>query len=263
MEKILSNKIAIVTASTKGIGLASAIKLAKHGAKVYMAARNEESIKQQIIENPDLNLNFVYFDATNKESIKSMIKTVFEKEKKIDILVNNYGGSNPILDKTILDTNYEDYLNTIDLNLSSVFIASQELCKYMTNKQLPATIVNISTIGSVVPDISRIGYTSSKAAINSLTQNIATQMGIYNIRCNAILPGLIHTDAVKQNLNEKFIKTFKSFTPLQQDGMADDIANAVLYFASDMSKYVTGQLLEVSGGFGKASPLISLINIKN
>lgn len=263
MEKILSNKIAIVTASTRRIGLASALKLAKHGAKVYMAARNEESVKQQIIENPDLNLNFVYFDATNKESIKSMIKTVFEKENKIDILVNNYGGSNPILDKTILDTNYEDYLNTIDLNLSSVFIASQELCKYMTNKQLPATIVNISTIGSVVPDISRIGYTSSKAAINSLTQNIAAQMGIYNIRCNAILPGLIHTDTVKKNLNEKFIKTFKSFTPLQQDGMADDIANAVLYFASDMSKYVTGQLLEVSGGFGKASPLISLINIKN
>ncbi len=259
-KKLLENKIAIVTASTKGIGLASAFKLAKHGARVYMAARNQELVYQLKMSNPNLDLHYVYFDASDKNSIAKMIQTVIELENRVDILVNNYGGSNPQLDKTILDTNYEDYFHTIELNLSSVFIASQELCKYMVDKALPASIINISTIGSVVPDISRIGYTSSKAAINSLTQNIATQMGKYNIRCNAVLPGLIHTEAVRKNLSAEFVQTFKSFTPLQQDGLADDIANAVLYFASDMSSYVTGQLLEVSGGFGKSTPLISLIN---
>ena len=261
-KKILENKIAIVTASTKGIGLASAFKLAENGAKVYIAARNQKLASEIISRYSTLNLDFVYFDANNKSSIKEMIDIVINKEKRIDILVNNYGGSNLSVDKTIIDTNYEDFISCVDTNLASVFIACQELCRNMIERNLPTNIVNISTIGSIVPDISRISYVTAKSAINSLTQNIAIQMGKFNIRCNAILPGLIYTDAVKNNLNEEFIKTFKSFTTLQQNGDPEDIANAVLYFASDQSNYVTGQLLEVSGGFGMGTPLKSLINKK-
>lgn len=262
MLKIFENKIAIVTASTKGIGLSCAFKLAEHGAKVYLAARNEEIVYQIKLSNPDLNLHYVYFDANNHNSMVQMINYVYQLENKIDILVNNYGGSDPNIDKTILDTNFEDYMFTFDRNLSSVFIPCQQLCKLMVESKQPASIINISTIGSIIPDISRIGYVTSKAAINSLTQNIASQMGKYNIRCNAVLPGLIHTDAVKNNLTQSFIELFKQYTPLQKDGLPEDIANAVLYFASDMSNYVTGQLLEVSGGFGKASPFNSLMHKK-
>lgn len=259
---LLSQKIAIVTASTKGIGLACSIKLAENGAKVYMAARNKELVQNIIVSNPNLQIDFVYFDATNQQSMINMIQTVIDKEGRIDILVNNYGGSDSQLDKTILNTNFNDYMKTFELNLSSVYIPTQELCKYMVGANLPASIINISTIGSTIPDISRIGYVTSKAAINSLTQNIATQMGKYNIRCNAVLPGLIYTDAVKNNLDPIFIETFKTFTPLQKDGLPEDIANAVLFFASDASNYITGQLLEVSGGFGKSTPLIYMINKK-
>ncbi len=261
-EKLLKDKIAIVTASTKGIGLATALKLAKNGAKVYIAARNKELACEIINRYSNLNLDYVNFDANNKTSIKEMIDIVINIENRIDILVNNYGGSNLNLDKTIIDTEYEDFISFVDANLSSVYIASQQLCKNMIKRNLPTNIVNISTIGSVVPDISRISYTTAKAAINALTKNIAVQMGKYNIRCNAILPGLIHTDAVKNNLSEEFIKMFKSFTALQKDGIAEDIANAVLYLSSDLSNYVTGQLLEVAGGFGNTTPLISLINKK-
>lgn len=261
-EKLLKNKIAIVTASTKGIGLATALKLAENGAKVYIAARNKELANEIISRYSNLNLDFVYFDAYNKTSIKEMINTVLNKENKIDILVNNYGGSNLSVDKTIIDTNYDDFISCVDTNLASVFIACQELCKNMVHRNLPTSIVNISTIGSIVPDISRISYTTVKSAINTLTKNIAVQMGKFNIRCNAILPGLIYTDAVKNNLNEEFIKTFKSFTTLQQDGDPEDIANATLYLASDQSSYVTGQLLEVAGGFGMGTPLKLLINKK-
>lgn len=258
---LLKNKIAIVTASTKGIGLACCLKLAENGAKVFIAARNEELAKKIINTNIHLKLEYVYFDATNKESMKNMIKIVIEKEGKIDILVNNYGGTNANIDKTILDTDFNQYIDIFNMNLASVYIPSQELCKFMVNKNLPASIINISTIGSLVPDISRIAYVTSKAAINSLTQNIATQMGQFNIRCNAILPGLIKTEAI-QNLDDNFIKLFKTYTSLKQDGLSEDIANAVLYFASNMSSYVTGQLLEVAGGFGKSTPFISLLNNK-
>ncbi len=245
----LKNKIAFVTAATRGIGLETVITLAKEGAKVYIAARNKDVAEKIITENKNLDLHYVHFDASDKNSINDSVNEVLKNEGRIDVLVNNFGGSDVTKDKTIFDTQYEDYINIFDRNLSSVFITSQNVCKHMM-KIGGCSIINISTIGSIAPDISRIGYVSSKAAINSLTKNIALQGGNFGIRCNAVLPGLIETDAVKNNLPKKFIDMFLKSVPLKRPGSVGDIANTILFLASDESSYITGQTISVSGGFG-------------
>ena len=251
----LKGKVALVTAATKGIGLACAKKLANENAIVYIGARNEELALEVIkeIENEGKKAKFVYFNARESETYVTMVEKVIENEGKIDILVNNYGGRDVKIDKTIFDTKSEDYFNTVITNLQSVFLTSQVAIKSMKNTG--GSIINISTIGSVNPDLSGIGYCTSKAAINSLTQNIATQCAKYNIRCNAVLPGFIETKAALQNMSEEFLNTFLKQVPLKRPGKPEDIANAVLFFASDTSSYITGEILEVAGGFGKFTPM--------
>lgn len=252
----LKNKIALVTAATKGIGLASAQKLAENGAIVYIGARNEDLAKNII---NDINekggiAKFVYFNAREDQTYTSMVEEVIKNEGKIDILVNNYGGHDVRLDKTIIDTDSEDYFETINTNLKSVFITSQTAINSMI-KTGGGSIINISTIGSTVPDLSGIAYCTSKAAINSLTQNIAAQTAQFNIRCNAVLPGFIATKAALENMSKEFLDTFLKNVPMARPGKPEDIASAVLFFASDESSYITGEIMEVAGAFGKFTPM--------
>lgn len=211
----LKNKVALVTAATKGIGLSSAESLAENGAIVYIGARNEDLAKEVIkgIQEKGGIAKYVYFNAREASTYTAMVEEVIKNEGKIDILVNNYGGHDVKLDKTILDTESEDYFNTVVTNLQSVFLTSQTAIKSMM-KTGGGSIINISTIGSVVPDLSGIAYCTSKAAINSLTKNIAAQCAQYNVRCNA-----------------------------------------VLFLASDDSSYMTGEIMEVAGAFGKFTPM--------
>ena len=116
------------------------------------------------------------------------------------------------------------------------------------------SIVNISSISGTVPDISRIGYGVSKSAVNNITQQIAMEYAKYNIRCNAVLPGMTATDAVSRSMNEEFQKSFLSHVPLNRMGTPEDIANAVFFFASENSAYITGSILEVSGGYHLGTP---------
>ncbi|MPQ43296.1 7alpha-hydroxysteroid dehydrogenase [Clostridium tarantellae] len=252
----LKNKVALVTAATKGIGLASAEKLAENGALVYIGARSEELAKEVIksIEENGGRAKFVYFNAREAQTYTAMVEEVIENEGKIDILVNNYGGHDVKLDKTIIDTNAEHYFYEVINNLQSVFLTSQTAIKSMM-KTGGGSIINISTIGSAVPDLSGIAYCTSKAAINSLTQNIAVQCAKYNIRCNAVLPGFIATKAALENMSEEFIQTFLKHVPMNRPGKPEDIANAVLFFATEDSSYLTGEIMEVAGAFGKFTPM--------
>lgn len=251
----LKGKVALVTAATKGIGLASAERLAKEGAIVYIGARNEELANEVIrdIESRGGIAKFVYFNARESETYTTMVESVIENEGKIDILVNNYGGHDVKKDKTILDTDSDYYFENVISNLQSVYITSQVAIKSMI--KTGGSIINISTIGSVNPDLSGIAYCTSKAAINSLTENIATQCAKYNIRCNAILPGFIATKAALKNMSKEFLDTFLKHVPMNRAGKPEDIANAVVFFASEESSYLTGEILEVAGGFGKFTPL--------
>lgn len=251
MEK-LTGKIAIVTAASRGIGFASAETLAKNGALVYIAGIEEEGAVEKILNNGG-QAKFVYFNAKDRDSYFKMIDTVYENEGRIDILVNNYGATDVNLDRNLVDGDTDAFFDILKANIESVYLTSKRAIPYMI-KHGGGSIINISSVGSIVPDLSRTAYCVSKSAINSLTQNIALQYANQNIRCNAVLPGLIATKAALNNMSDEFRESFIKHVPLHRVGDPQDIANTVLYYASDDSNYVTGMIHEVAGGFALGTP---------
>ena len=247
----LKDKVILVTASTRGIGLAIVKKCAEEGARVYMAARDME--RAQAIANTLDGVKCVYNDATKPETFSTIVEDVVHDTGRIDVLVNNFGTSNPGKDLDFANTDSQVFLDTINLNLRSVFLASQAAVKHMANHG--GSIVNISSVGGLVPDISQVAYGTSKAAINYLTKLIAVQEAKHHIRCNAVLPGMTATEAVEKHLSDEFRNLFLRHIPLGRMGLPEEIAEAVCYFASDASAYTTGQILTVSGGFGLATPV--------
>ena len=248
----LQDKVILVTASTRGIGLAIVMKCSDEGARVYMAARDMQ--RAQEIADTMNGVKCVYNDATKPETFSSMVEDVVKDAGRIDVLVNNFGTSNPRKDLDIANTDPQVFLDTVNLNLRSVFMASQAAVKHMV-KNGGGSIVNISSVGGQVPDISQVAYGTSKAAINHLTKLIAVQEAKHHIRCNAVLPGMTATEAVETHLSDNFRRLFLRHIPLGRMGQPEEIAEAVCYFASDDSAYTTGQILTVSGGFGLATPV--------
>ena len=247
----LQNKAILITASTRGIGLAIVKKCAQEGARVYMAARDME--RAQEVANTLNGVKCVYNDATKPETFASMVEDVVRDAGQIDVLVNNFGTSNPGKDLDFAHTDPQVFLDTVNLNLRSVFMASQAAVKHM--KKHGGSIINISSVGGLVPDVSQIAYGTSKAAINYLTKLIAVQEARHHIRCNAVLPGMTATEAVEKHLSDEFRNLFLKHIPLGRMGLPEEIAEAVCYFAGDASAYTTGQILTVSGGFGLATPV--------
>jgi NAD(P)-dependent dehydrogenase (short-subunit alcohol dehydrogenase family) len=236
---------------------------AQEGATVYMAARNLEQAQKTAdqLNSEGYHVKCVYNDASVPASYASMVEEVMQDAGRIDVLVNNFGTSNPGRDLDIANTDADVFLDTVTLNLRSVFMASKEVIKYM-KKQNGGSIINISSVGGAVPDISQIAYGTSKAAINYLTKLTAVHEAANHIRCNAILPGMTATDAVQTNLSEEFKNLFLKHIPLGRMGLPEEIAAAAVYFASDDSAYTTGQILTVSGGFGLATPVYGDIKDK-
>ena len=260
----LENKVILITASTRGIGLACVKACAKEGAIVYMAARNLEAAKKTANElnAQGYHIKCVYNDASEPNTFLSMVDEVVKIEGHLDVLVNNFGISNPQKDLDFSHTDVNDYLEIVTINLRSVFLASQAAAKHMT-KHGGGSIVNISSIGGLVPDVSQVAYGSSKAAINYLTKLIAVQEATNHIRCNAVLPGMTATEAVKNHLSEDFRNLFLHHIPLKKIGLPEEIAAAVVYFASAESAYTTGQILAISGGFGLATPIYGDVTSTN
>ena len=252
----LENKVVLITVSTRGIGLACVKACANEGAVVYMAARNPQKAEEiaKELNGHGFSVKSVYNDASDPDSFASMVADVVNAEGRIDVLVNNFGTSDPRKDLDFSNTEPEVFLNTVTINLRSVYLASQAAVKHM-RQQGGGSIINISSVGGSVPDISQIGYGTSKAAINYLTKLIAVHEASANIRCNAVLPGMTATDAVQNNLTESFRELFFRHTPLHRMGLPEEIAAAVVYFASEESAFTTGQIISVSGGFGLATPV--------
>ena len=248
----LKDKVILVTASTRGIGLAIVKKCAQEGAQVYMAARDTKRA-QEIADTMD-RVRCVYNDATKPETFTSMVEDVIQDAGRIDVLVNNFGTSNPGKDLDFANTDPQIFMDTVNLNLRSVFMASQAAAKQMA-QQSGGSIINISSVGGQVPDISQVAYGTSKAAINYLTKLIAVQEAKHHIRCNAVLPGMTATEAVEKHLSDDFKNLFMQHIPLSRMGQPEEIAEAVCYFASDAAAYTTGQILTISGGFGLATPV--------
>lgn len=247
------NKIALVTSSTKGIGLACALKLARGGAHVYMGVRRPAAAEEICAQHPEYHMTPVFFDGTQTDSYETMIEEIIKKSERIDILINNFGVGRPTVDLDLVGGSEDAFFDLLHLNLGSVY----RLCKLTVPHMVKSgggSIVNISSIGGLIPDITRIGYGVSKAAINNITQQIAIQYARNNIRCNAVLPGLTATEAAMKNMPEDFLKSFLAHVPLGRMANPEDIADAAAFFASDAASYITGHILDVAGGYGLGTP---------
>lgn len=252
----LENKVVLITASTRGIGKACVAACAREGAAVYMAARNlarAQEISDQL-NAAGGRVKCVYNDADKPETFASMVEAVAADAGRVDVLVNNFGTSDPKKDLDLARTDEQTFLDTVTRNLRSVFLGSQAAARHMA-AQGGGSIINISSVSGTVPDISQIAYGTSKAAINYLTRLIAVQEAKNGIRCNAVLPGMTATEAVTNNLSADFRERFLRHIPLGRMGLPQEIAAAVVYLAGEESAYTTGQILTVSGGFGLATPV--------
>lgn len=252
----LQQKIVLVTAATRGIGLACVEACAAEGAQVFLAARDMQRGETvcSTLRKQGLQVQSVYCDAARPETLSSVVEDVIHQAGHLDVLVNNFGTSDPRQDRDFAHTDPQTFLDTVTINLRSVFQTAQAAARHMA-KQGSGSIINISSVGGQVPDVAQIGYGTAKAAINYLTRLIALQEAKNHIRCNAVLPGMTATDAVKDKLTDSFRNLFVRHIPLGRMGLPEEIAAAVVYFASEESRYTTGQILSVSGGFGLGTPV--------
>lgn len=252
----LAEKVVLVTASTRGIGYAIVEACAREGAVVYMAARNMKLAEEKckMLQQQGYQVYPVYQDASIQETYASMVKEVIQQSGHIDVLVNNFGTSDPRQDLDIEHTEFSYFMKTMEMNLASVFLSTQAVLPYM-KQQAKGSIINIASIGGVIPDVARIAYGVSKNAIIFLSKNIALQEARSGIRVNVVCPGQTATDAVKNHMPPEFQEIFAYHTPIQRMGTPEEIADAVLYFASDGAAYTTGQVISVSGGFGLGTPI--------
>lgn len=227
-----------------------------------MAARNRERaetrIKELKNETGNQHIHYVHYNAGQLETCRSMADEVAKAEGRIDVLVNNFGSSDPAMDLDIAKTSVETFLNTVTINLGNTYAASQAVIPCMRQNG-GGSIINISSISGLIPDISQVAYGTAKSAINHLTELIAVQEARNGIRCNAILPGMTQTDAVRDALSGFFCDSFLKQSPIQRMAKPEEIAAAVVYFAADESSFTTGQLLTISGGFGLATPLFGAL----
>ena len=246
---LVEGKIAAVTASTRGIGLACAQKLASEGAKVYIAARNAERSQGVIdgIREAGGQAEFVRFDGAEPSTYAGFVTEILEKEGRLNILVNNYGHTDVSKDFDVANTKFEDMQDILMDDIRSVWDSCQTAINGMKGVG-NLNIVNIASTGGIYADLSRESYGLAKNAIIRITKDIALQGARQGVRANAVCPGCVATDAVKNNLTPEFIGAFLSTIPLNRLGEPEDIANCVLFYASDLSAYVTGGVMEASGG---------------
>ena len=257
MSKKLENKVAIVTAASRGIGLAITKKFVEEGAIVYMAVRDSEKNRKLTAEMHAENPNYrsVIYNAFDFDTYEPMIQEVVKDAGHLDILVNNFGTTNVKEDTTLVDGNSEAFFDIVNKNLASVYYTSKYAVKAMKGQENGGNIINISSVAGTNPDVSRLAYGVSKAAINSLTQQTAVEYARDGIRANAVLPGFVGTDGAMQNMSQSFLDGFLKHVPLDEIVRPEDIANMVAFLASDESRYVTGELIPVAGGFGLPTPI--------
>ncbi len=244
--KLLENKTAIITGATRGIGKGIAEIFAKQGANVaftYSSSVDAANALEKELSSYGVKAKGYQSNAANFDAAQELAKNVLEEFGSIDILVNNAGITK---DNLLMRISEEDFDKVIEINLKSVFNLTKAVIRPMM-KQRKGSIINMSSVVGVKGNAGQTNYAASKAGILGFTKSVALELGSRNIRCNAIAPGFIETE-MTASLPEDTVKGWRDAIPLKRGGSPEDIANACVFLASDMSAYITGQTLNVDGG---------------
>ena len=241
----LSSRVALVTGASQGIGRACALRLAKNGATVAVAARNQEKLNElaQEINAAGGKSSAFVLDVTDEDQIKNAVKSALAQFGKIDILVNNAGITH---DQLVMRMKRSDWDSVLNTNLTSAYLCTQQVIGSML-KQRWGRIINITSIFGQMGQAGQANYAASKAGLIGLTMAIAREVGSRNITCNAVAPGFIET-AMTAGLAEDLKKEALKMIPLARIGTTEDVASAVAFLASEESSYITGHVLNVNGG---------------
>src|SRR6056300_1422519 len=244
--KLLENKTAIITGASRGIGMGIAKIFAAHGANVaFTYASSEAPALALEAELTQLGVKAKAYksDASKFEQAEALVTAVVADFGAIDILINNAGVTK---DNLLMRMSEEDFDAVMEINLKSVFNMTKAAQRTFL-KQRSGSIVNISSVVGVKGNAGQANYAASKAGIIGFTKSVALELGSRNIRCNAIAPGFIETEMTAV-LDEKTVQQWRDGIPLKRGGSAEDVAIACLFLASDMSGYITGQVMNVCGG---------------
>lgn len=243
---MLKGKVAVVTGGTRGIGYCIVKKYLENGAKVILFGSRKETVDKALdslkAENAGWEVEGMYPALTNPKEVEAAIKQIKDKYGKIDILVNNAGisQSTPLCDYTS-----EEFNNIINLNVNALFYTILPTVKIM-KEQGGGCIINTSSMVSLTGQSSGVGYPTSKFAVNGLTISLARELGKDHIRVNAVAPGVTKTDMVAA-LPDEVVKRISMQIPMGRPGEPEEVADAFLYLASDLSSYVSGEILSVDG----------------
>ncbi len=241
----LSGKNAIVTGGSRGIGRAIVERLAGSGMDVtFTYLGNEEAANEVVAENPGLAITAVKVDGRDSGAVNAFIESVFDRVGTIDVLVNNAG---VIRDNLLPMLEDEDLETVFKTNIEGVFHFCRAAVPFMMSKR-SGSIINISSVSAEKGGRGQTNYSASKGAINSFTKSLAVEVGRRKIRVNAVAPGVIETEMSK-DVRDLAGDEIISNIVLKRYGLPSEIANAVWFLASDLSAYVTGQILSVDGGF--------------
>lgn len=245
---ILNGKNAVITGANRGIGQKTVEVLAQNGANIWACARTKsekfEFEMRELSEKYNVSIEPIYFDLTKSDEIKQAMKQIVSQKKSIDILVNNAGmlPENNLFQMTSI----EKMKKTFDVNYFSQILITQYISRTMI-RQRYGSIVNISSTVAIDGIPAQLEYVSSKAAMIGATKVLAIELGKYNIRVNAIAPSFIKTDLIS-NINDKFLEEIIQNTIMKRLGDKEEIANVIMFLASDLASYITGQILRVDGG---------------
>ncbi len=241
---MLEGKVAIVTGGTRGIGLEIVKVFKENKAEVILFGSREETVNKAVeeLKQSGMEVEGYYPNLNNYEEVVDVMNKIHEKYKHIDILVNNAGMS---AKKKIEDTSVEEFNNIMDLNVNALFNTSKAVVPFMKENN-GGVILNTSSMVSIYGQPSGVGYPTSKFAVNGFTKSLSRELAPFNIRVNAVAPGITNTDMVA-SLPKEMIEPLIKTIPLGRIGEPRDIANAFLFLASDMASYITGNILSVDG----------------
>ena len=244
--KLLQDKVAIITGASRGIGSGIAKVFAANGANVaftYSSSSESALVLENELKSMGILSKGYQSNAADFKEANELIENILKDFGNIDILINNAGITK---DNLLMRMSEEDFDKVIEVNLKSVFNMTKAVQKIML-KNRKGSIINMSSVVGVKGNAGQANYAASKAGMIGFTKSIALELGSRNIRCNAIAPGFIETEMTAK-LSEDVVQGWRDAIPLKRGGTPEDVANACLFFASDMSAYVTGQVLNVDGG---------------